>query len=440
MTDSKHRNTEALWYAITTTVLLLANMPLKSQELPQYDDQQRAGVASCAASLCHGSVRAGTAHGILQNEYVTWSRYDRHANAYDTLLSEDSKRIARNLGLKNAHESDVCLDCHADNVASGARGDRFQLGDGVGCEACHGGAGNWLRSHVEPGADHAANVANGLYPLAEPRPRAQVCLSCHFGNKEKFVTHRILGAGHPRLSFELDTFSRIQPAHFSDDAEYRRRKPDTDRTRIWATGVVESALSSIDALQSTRFTRSALIPELAVFDCHACHHSVNLVRWQPRATTGNLGPGAIRLNDSSLIMALAVARTVAPEQAEELSAQLIRLHEATAAGPDTVADAAADIGKVLSRLAATADRHRYSTSSNRDILNALIATGLEGDYQDYVAAEQATMAIDILVAEAAIEANDLIDDLFAVVRDEDSYRPWRFTEVLGKLKAELELQ
>ena len=50
------------------------------------------------------------------------------------------------------------------------------------------------------------------------------------------------------------------------------------------------------------------------------------------------------------------------------------------------------------------------------------------------------MAIDILVAEAAIEANDLVDDLFAVVRDEDSYRPWRFTEVLGKLKAELELQ
>ena len=87
---------------------------------------------------CHGSVRARDATNVAQNEYVIWTRRDRHRAAYNTLLTDDSKRC-KNLGLKSAHEADMCLDCHADNVAVEKRGERFQIDDGVGCEACHGG-------------------------------------------------------------------------------------------------------------------------------------------------------------------------------------------------------------------------------------------------------------------------------------------------------------
>src|SRR5258707_1121225 len=74
---------------------------------------------------------------ILQNEYITWSRVDKHATrAYPILLTERSKRIAANLGLKEpAHLAKLCLDCHADNPPRDRRGERFKLADGIGCEA-----------------------------------------------------------------------------------------------------------------------------------------------------------------------------------------------------------------------------------------------------------------------------------------------------------------
>ena len=64
-----------------------------------------------------------------------------------------------------------------------------------------------------------------MYPTDQPVARAQLCLSCHFGTEQnKFVTHRIMGAGHPRMSFELDTFTAIQPAHYIADKDYAERK------------------------------------------------------------------------------------------------------------------------------------------------------------------------------------------------------------------------
>ena len=54
---------------------------------------------------------------VLQNEYITWDRYDPHSKAYSVLLNDVSKQMAKNLGIGKAHEAKICLDCHADNVA-----------------------------------------------------------------------------------------------------------------------------------------------------------------------------------------------------------------------------------------------------------------------------------------------------------------------------------
>ena len=62
-----------------------------------------------------------------------------------------------------------------------------------------------------------------LTASGEPVERARLCLSCHFGDPLRFANHRIMGAGHPRMSFELDTFTALQPAHFKVDADYRKR-------------------------------------------------------------------------------------------------------------------------------------------------------------------------------------------------------------------------
>ena len=57
-------------------------------ELPQYDGKVHEGVASCASSVCHGATIERSGTNVLQNAYVTWTRYDKHAGAYNVLLNE----------------------------------------------------------------------------------------------------------------------------------------------------------------------------------------------------------------------------------------------------------------------------------------------------------------------------------------------------------------
>src|SRR5207302_1261270 len=111
-----------------------------------------------------------------------------------------------------------------------------------GCEACHGGSVGWLGVHIA-GSDHPTNVAAGLYRTDDARARAERCLSCHIGDAEtagearRFVSHEVMGAGHPPMPFELDTYSAIQPAHFVVDQSYAaRRKDRPNDIRIWAVG------------------------------------------------------------------------------------------------------------------------------------------------------------------------------------------------------------
>ena len=86
--------------------------------LPAESAAKHVGVATCAASQCHGSAIPREATGVLQNEYVTWTQADPHARAYEVLSNDASRRIAARLGIANARNAEECLDCHADNVAS----------------------------------------------------------------------------------------------------------------------------------------------------------------------------------------------------------------------------------------------------------------------------------------------------------------------------------
>ncbi|MDB5422734.1 MAG: hypothetical protein JWQ29_150, partial [Phenylobacterium sp.] len=168
------------------------------------------GVASCGGSTCH-SRPAATGLAVRQNELITWqnpsSPAGLHSRAWRVLTEARGQAISSKLGLGPAQNAPACLGCHTDPAAQ--RGARFQVSDGVGCEACHGGSGGWIASHYVVGATHAANVAKGMKPLDDPKTRAGVCLDCHFGSARpgQFVTHQMMAAGHPRVNFELDLFS-----------------------------------------------------------------------------------------------------------------------------------------------------------------------------------------------------------------------------------------
>ena len=156
-------------------------------------------------------------------------------------------------------------------------------------------------------------------------------MSCHYGNKDKLVTHRIMGAGHPRMSFELDTFTEIAPKHFVVDKDYSERKKVWDGAKTWAIGQALAVSETMNILADPKRGRDGVFPELVLFDCHACHHPMAENRWSPKTAFGpSISPGLVRLNDSSMLMLRAITRALDPKLGDRVTAQTQKLHRAIA--------------------------------------------------------------------------------------------------------------
>lgn len=403
--------------------------------LPQNATDKTLGMGSCASSLCHGAVETWKQSNVLQNEYVIWSRRDKHARAYTVLLGERSKEIAARLELSApAHRSALCLDCHAHNVPEPRRGEHFVIADGVTCETCHGPAHRWIDSHVARDNTRKENIARGMYPIADPVERARLCLSCHFGNSQKFVTHKMMAAGHPRMSFELDTFTQIQPPHYRTDAGQV-----WDGVRIWAIGQALAAHELLDMLNDPKRGRDGLFPELVLFDCHSCHHPMKDKR-NAGARLG-LGPGFVRLNDASLLMVRQIARRLGEEGDAQFAQQVQRLHRDVARGTDALAHARA-VRQTIAELVPRIGAHRFSPQDLHAMLIGLIDDGLAGEYSDYQGAEQATMAVqsiaDFMSKQGLLRrpaVGQAMKRLLAAVARDEQYSEVAFQKALRDLKS-----
>lgn len=427
-------------------IALAAADPATSGVVERLAEGMHQGVASCASSVCHGAAEPQRASRVRQDEVAIWQDRDPHARAYLTLLSEESRRIASNLGIGAAHEAPECLVCHSDFVPSEKRGERFQLSDGVGCEACHGGSERWLSSHTQAGVPHTENVARGMYPTSDPQARAELCLSCHLGTTERTITHRIMGAGHPRLAFELDTFTWMYP-HYDFDEDYRARKGEVNGLRDWAIGQGVAALVLLKRLSDEGAGRDGLFPELVLFDCHACHRSLKEHRWQPRFGTG-LPPGVVRLNDSHLVMFRHVLALVAPDRANHLLELTRSLHAASQRDWSATRQAAHRLAEFVGEMLARVAAHGFGREDAGKLLDAVVAEAERGEYADFAAAEQAAMAVSSLLAafeglrvidRARIErAQTRLEALYRVLEDEDRYQSARFLAALKVLRAEVQ--
>ncbi len=414
--------------------------PARAVEIPQYAPAQHLGVGACASPQCHGKIAPGAARSPLLNEYVTWSRRDRHARAFATLRSERSRRIAANLGLQEAHTASLCLDCHADNVPPPQQGRSFQIADGVGCESCHGGAEQWIESHAN-GASHGDNVSRGLYRSDEPEARAQLCLSCHLGSDRKPLTHRLLAAGHPRTAFELDTWTQLQPAHFVVDAHYRERKSAPAPAAVWAMGQAVALHAYVAALADPKRVGEGTWPEFALYDCYGCHHAFG-AEPPSAARVFGLRPGLPRLEEFRFLTVKAILSAIEPARAAHLEASLRELNSAGAQGSGSgiAGGIAADVTDTYDSI-----RNWDPTPAQLDIvLAALTAAGRAGDYHTYAAAEQLTMAVQAILA----TLNDgktrnpvrsrlqvALDAMFAATRDEHRFDPVAFRKAVERLRA-----
>jgi len=408
---------------------------LAAQALPEQGADLHRGVATCATSVCHGKVSPDTESTVWLNEYRVWLRKDFHSRAYRTLQTAQSKTIARKLGLPSAHAAKICLDCHTDNVPVAARGKRFQISDGVGCEACHGGSERWLESHAETTTSHAANLAKGMYPTEQPLARARLCLSCHLGTKDKFATHQIMGAGHPRLSFELETFTVNQPAHYEVDADYRQRKPAISSVNMWLSGLAVTSLQTLELLQQPWFTDQTLVPELAFYQCHACHHPMDDLRWQPEGGSDALPPGMARLNDGSLQVLLAVLEQTAPQQAGKLAQGIGSLHSASLGDRAAVVAAAQSLHAVIMPLVEVLSTADYTSEKMRILRKGLLGQAASGRFRHFTAAEQVFLAVETLCLslEEVDKYESQLDSWFKTMDNENTFVPAQYAVFSRKL-------
>jgi hypothetical protein len=414
------------------------------------------GPGSCSASNCHGSVAARVdSPRSLQNEYVTWFKQDRHAKAYAALGTPLGFAMARRLGMvpagadattwieRTAHP-ERCLDCHATNAPAEARGPRFDLTDGVGCESCHGPAGGWLDRHTEKGWTPAQSVAAGMIETSDPAKTAETCLGCHLGSATKRVDHELIAAGHPSLAFELDTFAANLPAHWV--------RHDGNQAWFgggpWALGQVVTLREAARHLE--RQLHADGWPDFAAYDCYACHHDLGArSRW--RQDRGGALPGRPPWDRSRYAVLSHLARVVDADVGRRLDASVARLDDLGRKGRATpelgaaCAATAAAADDLLARLRGPAPLDVGHTDR---LLRALTGDANHLAFDGFRTAQQVAWSLDslatarpvLLGGPAAVDHDPLraaVGQLFDDLTDPAAYDPARFAHDVRALDGHL---
>lgn len=419
---------------IVLVLALILSFSLNAVTLPEFSSDKHMGVATCSSGVCHGQNTESTSENVMMNEYRTWMIDGDHSKAYKTLLKPASKTIAKKLGLTSAHTAKICLDCHADNVPKEKRGKRFQITDGVGCEACHGGAERWLSDHKEEGATHTENMKIGLYPSEKPRDRAKLCLSCHLGTKDKFATHRIMGAGHPRLSFELELFTQRQPAHYAVDADYEKRKGSIRSVNMWLTGLIFKAQSQLELLQSNQFRQHGLFPELAFYECHSCHRAMVPSRYPIEPLSNNISSGSVRLDDAALVVLTSVLDSLSNDKSQNLKIAIKQLHTSSLKSKAAIGEKAKALMAIIDGFSTALIEKKYTTADKKSFRKKLLLDAASGKFRDFSSIEQVFMAIETLSFDLKDRQKHIkiLDKLYTSLENEDKFYPDQF-KVISKL-------
>lgn len=363
-----------------------------------------------------------------------------HSRTWRVIQEPRGQAIVRRMGLDAAGVQRECAGCHASPGSA-------RPSDGVDCEACHGASGGWLSSHYTVGASHARNVAQGMTDLTRPQVKAQVCLDCHFSGdaRGQFIAHRIMAAGHPRISFELDLFTTLQQ-HHDEDADYVQRKGGkTNSMRMWAVGQAEAVKRSLELYSQPARAMDGIFPEFTFYDCHSCHRriydgedgNVTAIRNPGRP----IDLGTPPYNDENMIMLLAAARVIAPDAAATFDARAKAFHKAMLANRAETVAAAQALRQSADALSARFASASFTREQTFAIMDSIASDAIGERYTDYEGAVQSVMAVDTLlnglVNQGMVSAGSAsglrvqINQAYAAVRDPNGFQPLAFRRALG---------
>jgi formate-dependent nitrite reductase cytochrome c552 subunit len=143
--------------AAVSTVLIVSGA--FSGEKPSY-----VGAVKCKP--CHNTTKSG-------KQYSIWAE-SPHAKAYETLLSDHSQKVAKEMDIADPAKSETCLKCHVTAYLAPAeqKAETYTMEEGVSCEACHG-PGELYKS-VKVMKSRELALENGMI-----LPDEALCKGCH---------------------------------------------------------------------------------------------------------------------------------------------------------------------------------------------------------------------------------------------------------------------
>jgi hypothetical protein len=142
-------------------------------------DQKPQYIGTAKCKICHMSSKKGA-------QFKKWQE-SSHAKAFETLASEQSKEIAKKLGIEtDPQQSPECLVCHVTAFKASAeeKAASFKAEDGVGCESCHGPGSLYKSMKVMKALRAGTEDAKAV---AFKKGGKETCLECH---NEKSPTYK----------------------------------------------------------------------------------------------------------------------------------------------------------------------------------------------------------------------------------------------------------
>lgn len=398
---------------------------------------------------------------VLLDELKTWANQDKHAQAFTSLLNERSQRMGKLLGVEEIHRDKRCLTCHTGYPIAAMGGDAhlmpadlvksLKVSQGVSCEGCHAASGDtrtdgsitagWFMPHAqkEPWrflSEKDKHEKFGFTSIRSASARARMCLSCHLGNaaEGKIVTHEMYAAGHPPLpGFELASFAAQMPKHWRDfdkksdgvraefleksaDDSYGRSsfKPDnlheTNSVLVAALVSFSENLKLSAALADERFVTPVAKPdwpELAQFECFACHHDLKDRSWRQRRTLRG-APGRPLLRAWPIALTTLAVKQVGADATElEKRWQPVEklLNEQPFGRRERWNEVVDPLTKWLDELAVSLERKPLPRDAGLVLLREIAAVA-ESDLWDYDSARQLVWAAQVLRRELATDRSD----------------------------------
>ena len=395
---------------------------------------------------------------------------------YSRLSNDQSPDAMRKVAAMKA-----CLRCHAtwpkEADEKYPHTPPVTLDLGVSCQACHGPGQLWEAAHRLPAwrlVTPAAKVALGCTDVRTTTEKARLCASCHVGDlaQERFVKHEWYAAGHPPLpSFELAAFEAQMPVHWQslrDKGAFALRDSRTtddggkladdiaalERFGVPAEAIKSSyreahglalAASGHDPCNDLPQTRDAIVagavvmesyvrllgdysasaaegqapwPELALYDCSACHHELRSGLGLKDRPVRRHALGRPPLATWPLAVApLSAAQAVGHDEKAFIArwmpirAQISSLEQALTSRPfgdaARVRDAAEPLAMSLSQLAKETSAQPFDRPAAARSL-AFLTDAANYETHDYATARQAAWAIRAIAADLELtNANQL---------------------------------